>query len=269
MINLNSDLKDKLFKLKNLIKSMDSVVIAFSGGVDSTLLSAISFEILKDKCIAINIISSIFPKREKIEAQEIAKVIGINFDTINMNILKIKNFKNNPIDRCYYCKKGIFSTLLKYAKGNGYKIVIDGSNLSDDSDYRPGKKALNELNILSPLKECKLTKEDIITLTNFYNLPTKNKKSFACLASRIPYYEEITKEKLEIIEKGEDYLHLLGFKQFRVRYHNKIVRIEIEPIMFDYFIKQREKIIKYFKTLGFIYITLDLEGYKSGSMNIF
>lgn len=266
---LNLNLKDKLLKLKNLIKSLNSVVIAFSGGVDSTFLSAVAFEILKYKCIALHLVSPVTPKRETEEAKKIAKVIGINFDIIPIDILSIKEFKSNTVNRCYYCKKEVFSILLKYSKDNKYNYVVEGSNLSDDSDYRPGRTAIKELNILSPLKECGLTKREILQLSDFYDLPTKSKSSFACLSSRIPYNDEITEDKLKLIEKAEDYLFQLGFKQFRVRYHNKIARIEIEKDMFEFFMKQRESIVNYFKNLGFIYVTLDLEGYKTGSMNIF
>ncbi len=266
---LNEELKNKLLGLKNLISSLKSAVIAFSGGVDSTFLAAVSFEVLKDKCIAVNVISEFFTQREVKEAKDIAKIIGINFDTLYLNILKNQNIVLNKENRCYHCKKEIFSHLLKYANDNNYNRVIEGSNLSDDSDYRPGKRALKELNILSPLRECKLTKNEIRLLSEFYKLPTKDKASFACLASRVPYNDEITDEKLRLIEKAEDYLYNLGFKQLRVRFHNKIARIEIEKDLFEVLLKQKDRIVEYFKDLGFIYVTLDLEGYRTGSMNIF
>jgi len=276
MINYNFDinkiennLRDKFLRLKEIIKSKESAVIAFSGGVDSTLLATVAFDVLRNNCIAITAISSTYPKRELEDAKILANLIGIKFDTIHSEELDIIGFNKNSVNRCYYCKKELYLKLLEYAKTNNYKSVFDGSNLSDDSDYRPGQFALKELNIVSPLKEAFLTKQEIRILSSFYNLPTKDKPSFACLASRIPYNEEITREKLEKIEKAEDYLYSLGFRQIRVRHHNNIARIEVEENQFELILKEKENIINYFKELGFVYVTLDLQGYRTGSMNIF
>lgn len=274
MINYNFEIKDnnlkeKVVNLKNLIKKLESAVVAFSGGVDSTLLATIVFEVLKDNCIAIINVSSTLPQRELKEAEYLEKLIGIKFDKIYVEELNDDNFRKNSVDRCYHCKKNLYSALLTYAKKNNYKYVLDGSNVSDDLDYRPGQIALRELNIISPLKEAGLTKDEIRILSGLYNLPTKDKPSFACLSSRIPYNEEITREKLKIIESGEDYLYSLGFKKMRVRFHNEIARIEIDQSKFLDFLDKRDDIIQFFKKLGFKYITLDIEGYRMGSMNIF
>jgi len=268
-IDINPDLKEKLLKLKDIIKDNKSAVIAFSGGVDSTFLATVSFQVLKEKCIAVTNFSSLMPEREFYEAKKLAKLIGIKFDSIQIEEVNNPLFTKNPVNRCYFCKKNLYEKLLQYAKENNYNSVFDGSNISDDMDYRPGQLALKELKIVSPLKMANLTKEDIRILSGFYNLPTKDKPSLACLASRIPYNDEITKDKIKIVEKSEDFLYSLGFKNTRVRLHNNIARIEIDKKQFFDIIENKDRIIDYFKKLGIVYITLDLEGYRTGSMNIF
>ena len=246
---------------------MGSVAIAFSGGVDSSFLVKTAFDVLGENSVAITAASSTYPQRELKEAKNFAKSIGIKHLIINSEETEIKNFSKNPINRCYYCKKELFLKIRDIAKENNLNFILDGSNADDISDYRPGKQALKELGIKSPLKEVGITKSEIRELSNKMKLDTWDKSAFACLASRFPYGEKITKTKLKKVEKAESFLHSLGIKQFRVRYIGDTARIEVLKNDFDKIIKNSDNIIKYFKKLGFTYITLDLHGYRSGSLN--
>ena len=257
----------KLKNLKEKLKKMGSIVIAFSSGVDSTFLVKVAYGVLGKKVIAVTATSSTYPKTEFEEAKRLAKLIGVRHIIINSEETEIDNFKQNPPNRCYYCKKELFSKLKEIAKKENINCVLDGTNYDDLNDYRPGMQAIKELNIISPLKEVKLTKRDIRDLSKEMNLDTWDKPAFACLASRFPYGTEITKERLDKINKAESVIRNLGIKQFRVRYHDEIARIEVDKRDIQLLLKHSKEIIKRFKELGFIYITLDLEGYRTGSLN--
>ncbi len=266
---ITNELNDKYNNLKNYIKSLGSVIVAFSSGVDSTFLLKTAQDVLNDKVIAVTASSCSFPKRELNEAIEFCKKNNIKHFVIESEELDIDGFKNNPPNRCYLCKKELFTKIKKIAQENNTENIIEGSNLDDNGDYRPGLIAIKELDIKSPLRYAKLSKNDIRLLSKELNLNTYDKPSFACLASRFPYGEMITKEKLQMVERAEQFLLDLGFKQVRVRIHNLMARIEIEETEFEKLIQKhtRDEVVKKFQELGFTYISMDLKGYRTGSMN--
>ncbi|MBP3928326.1 MAG: ATP-dependent sacrificial sulfur transferase LarE [Peptostreptococcaceae bacterium] len=259
----------KLDVLKSKLQELESVAIAFSGGVDSTFLLKVAHDALGEKCVAVTIHAMMHSSKEIEEAKEYTKALGVKHIVINLDNFDVKEFIDNDTKRCYHCKKAIFTTIINVAKENNINYVLDGTNLDDLGDYRPGLKALSELNIQSPLKDSCLTKQDIRILSKELNVPTFNKPAFACLATRIPYGETITNEKLRMIEKSEDYLQEIGFRQFRVRHHGYLARIEVEQNEIHKFFN--EDLLKNthnkLRDIGFKFVTLDLLGYRMGSMN--
>lgn len=260
-------LKQKYEDLKRIIRSMESVLIAYSGGVDSTLLAKVAFDELGDKALAVTAVSETYPKQEVSKAEEIARMFGIKHEFIVSEELSLPEFSLNPTDRCYYCKRELFRKLKSVAKEKGINYVVEGSNFDDLNDYRPGMKALKELNIRSPLIEARLTKDEIRQISKELNLPTWNKPSFACLASRFPYGTEITREKLRLVDEAETFIRGLGVNQLRVRHHDRIARIEVSEEDMITILNNRRSIVEKLKSLGYSYITLDLQGYRTGSMN--
>lgn len=263
------ELQQKLTRLKEMIRNLESAAVAFSGGVDSTFLLKIAHEVLGDSVIAVTAKSSTYPEREFKEAQQYASSFGVKHVVIVSEELEIDGFAKNPVNRCYYCKHELFTKVRKVAQEHGLKHVLDGSNLDDLSDYRPGMHAAQELEVVSPLKEAQLTKDDIRQLSREMDIPTWNKPAFACLSSRFPYGNEITVKKLKMVELAEQYLMDAGFTQIRVRHHDKIARIEVakeeRSKFFD--LELMDRVGSYMKEIGFDYVTLDLLGYRTGSMN--
>ena len=262
-------LTQKRADLISYLRQLGRIAVAFSAGVDSTFLLSIAREALGDNVIAITGRSVSFPEREQTEAADFCRSLGIEQVVVTVDQMSIEGFRNNPPDRCYLCKKELFSAFRAAAREKGFEYVAEGSNIDDLGDYRPGLRAIKELGIISPLKEAGLTKNEIRQLSQEMGLPTWSKPSFACLATRIPYGDDITKEKLLMIERGERQLFDLGFRQVRVRVHGRIARIEIDKSEFSKILEPEvsEAIDQYFMALGFQYVTLDLGGYQMGSMN--
>jgi uncharacterized protein len=257
----------KLDNLKVIISNTGGAVVAFSGGVDSTFLLKVAHDVLGDKVVAVTANSETYPKRELEEAKAFAKSLGIRHIIIETLELEIAGFADNPPDRCFYCKHELFSKLTEIAKVNGLEVVFDGSNYDDRNDHRPGMRAAKELGVVSPLKEAQMTKNDIRELSKEFGLSTWNKPSFACLSSRFPYGTKITPHKLAVIGEAEDFIRDLGFIELRVRHHGDIARIEIGKADLGRIVTFAEQISDKLKSLGFLYVTLELSGYKTGSMN--
>jgi pyridinium-3,5-biscarboxylic acid mononucleotide sulfurtransferase len=257
----------KLEKLRTIIRSTEGAVVAFSGGVDSTFLLKVASELLGDNVIAVTANSETYPKRELEEAKLFAKTQGIRHIVIETLELEIAGFADNPPDRCFYCKHELFSKLTDIAKKNGLKYVFDGSNFDDRNDHRPGMRAAKQLGVVSPLKQAEMTKEDIRELSKELGLSTWNKPSFACLSSRFPYGTKITPDKLVVIGEAEDFIRDLGFQELRVRHHDTIARIEVGKADLGRIVAFADQITDKLKSLGFLYVTMELSGYKTGSMN--
>ncbi|MDD5084929.1 MAG: ATP-dependent sacrificial sulfur transferase LarE [Candidatus Omnitrophica bacterium] len=261
---------DKLSQLKSILKSYGSTLIAFSGGVDSTFLLKVAIDTLGRKnAIAVTAKSKIYPEEELEESKKLARLVGARQVILNTSEIDIPGYKDNPPNRCYFCKSELFSRLKRIAKSKGTKVVCDGSNRDDRKDYRPGSRAVKELGVKSPLDEAGFTKDDIRKFSRKLGLPSWDKPSFACLASRFPYGEAITEDKLRLIARGENALRDLGFKQVRLRYHGNIARVEVAKDELSTFAKPelRDRVSKALKSLGFLYVALDLDGYRTGSMN--
>jgi uncharacterized protein len=267
---MNTGLAQKYAALKANIRSLGSVAVAFSGGVDSTLLLKAAHDVLGDKAIGVTVQASIVPPREMQEAAAFCAAEQIRQIVCRVDALSLEGFADNPPDRCYLCKKNNFSEILKIAADAGFAAVAEGSNLDDLGDYRPGMQAVAELAVVSPLREASLTKDEIREISKALGLPTWDKPSYACLASRFAYGEKITEEKLAMVDRAEQRLIDLGYRQMRVRIHGDrdyIARIELPDGDAASLLAHREAVNTALKALGFRYVTLDLQGYRTGSMN--
>ncbi len=266
---LNDGLSKKLAVLEEYIRDLGSLAVGFSGGVDSALLLFVAHEILNDKAVAVTSVDASVPEREFKEAKEFCDSRGIRHIICNVDPLTEEGYRNNSPDRCYICKRMVFSEIKKAAEQNGISYVAEGSNTDDDNDYRPGHRAIAELGIKSPLRDAGLCKADIRDISKAMGLPTWSKPSYACLASRFVYGEEITKEKLMMIDLAEQFLIEHGFYQERVRLHGNMARIEVpaEDISKLAADGLRQKIYERFKEIGYAFVTLDMNGYRLGSMN--
>lgn len=265
------NLQQKLALLKDLLKEPGSAAIAFSGGVDSTFLLKAAKDVLGEHVIAVTAVSSFFPERESREAIDFCREQGVRHIIVSIDTLSVAGVRENPPNRCYLCKKELFRQIIQIAAKQNISYVAEGSNLDDMGDYRPGLTAVAEWNVKSPLKEAGLTKDEIRILSKELALPTWEKPSFACLASRFVYGETITTEKLAMVEQAEQFLSETGFRQFRVRIHGDMARIELLPEEFGKLLAEdmRTKIVSRLKSLGFTYVSMDLAGYRTGSMNEF
>lgn len=257
----------KLKALRNRIKKYESAVVAFSGGVDSTFLLMVAVQELGERVLAVTLDTDLIPRQEVQEAKRIAEDLGADHLIIAADPLEIPQVRSNLPERCYHCKHYLFGTLRELAHNKGYHVVLDGSNHDDQGDYRPGMKAAQEIGVCSPLLEEGITKEEIRQFSYAAGLPTWNKSEAACLASRIPYGEEITVERLKIIEKAESYLNSLIDEQVRVRWHRDIARLETTVNGFETILEHRQEIVENIKKMGFSYVALDLTGYRKGSLN--
>jgi uncharacterized protein len=267
---MNSSVKEKHEKLKAIFEAMGRVMVAYSGGVDSTLLLRVARDTLGDKNIlAVTALSPLYPERELAEAKRLTQEMGVRHLLIESNELEIEGFSKNPPNRCYFCKKELFRELKDLAQRERIPFIVEGSTLDDEKDHRPGRRAVQELGIRSPLKEAMFTKVEVRELSKTLGLKTWDKPSFACLASRIPYRDEITAGKLKMVDEAEDFLFGLGFKQVRVRHHGDLARIEVYPEEIERLMNGslREQVVSRLKKIGYHYVTIDLQGFRSGSMN--
>ncbi len=264
---MEQKLQEKYNKLIEILRSTGKLAVAFSGGVDSAFLVYAAQEALGKNVLAVTVTTQSYPQHEAEDAAKILKACGVCHTELAIDQLAIPGFCENGAERCYYCKRALFTAIIAEAEKHGIKCVADGANTDDENDYRPGMRATKELGILSPLRSAGFSKQDIREASKALGIFTWNKPSYACLASRIPYGEEITAEKLAMVEKAEQALLDMGFKEMRVRCHGKIARIEVAGDDFARAAAKRQEIAAAVKAAGFLYAALDLEGFRSGSLN--
>ena len=268
-LELKTETLSKFESLKSILKDMETVLVGFSGGVDSSFLLKTAQDVLGDRVLAVIAKSETYPEKEQGEAVKLAEEWKVPLKIIQTDELDNPEFVQNPPTRCYFCKNELFSKLKEIASSEGILFVCDGANYEDLDDFRPGAKAAEELGVRSPLKEAGLIKDEIREISRWMGLPTWNKPSLACLSSRFPYNTEIDRDSLKQISLAEDYLRSKGFTQVRVRHHGQIARIEVEPdeivIMMDP--ELRQDVVENLKAFGYAYVALDLAGYRTGSMN--
>jgi uncharacterized protein len=266
---LTAQQREKLEKLREVIADLGSLAVGFSAGVDSTLLLVVAAEVLGNRALAVTTVDAAFPEREMKEAEEFCTERGIRHVVCRVNPMQEEEYRKNGPERCYYCKRYIFSEIMKIASENGIAYVAEGSNMDDLGDYRPGLRAVTELSVKSPLRDAGLYKADIRQIAKAMGIPNWSKPAYACLATRLVYGEEITEEKLRMIDGAEQFLIEHGFLEERVRMHGNMARIEVPPADIPRLAAEemREAVYEEFRKLGFLFVTLDLQGYRMGSMN--
>ena len=273
MVNIQTslieDIAQKEQHLVEILTTLRSVVVGFSGGVDSAYLAYVANRVLGKKALSVTAISPSYPSFQRMETAEFVTRFNLNHLEVETSEIENPRYRENSSNRCYYCKSELFAKLRDLAQIRGYGAVVDGTNYDDRKDFRPGRRAAEEYSVQSPLLEVQMTKLDIRELSRRSSLPTWDKPALPCLSSRFPYGTSITSEKLSVVDRGEEILRSFGFKVFRVRYHESLVRLEFSPNELPKALNMTMGAIltKRFKSLGFKFVTIDLEGYRSGSLN--
>jgi uncharacterized protein len=260
-------LDDKLHRLQTEFRQMGGVVVAYSGGIDSTFLLKVAYDCLADKAVGVTAVSASVAKSELEEAKKLASEIGVQHVLLTSHDIEDPRYTENTESRCYFCKTNAYAEILQFAKESGLKCIVDGTNADDVGDHRPGRKAAREQGVRSPLQEIGFTKAEIREFARELGLPNWDKPAAACLSSRIPYGTQVTVKNLSQVEQAEAILKELGIRQLRVRHHDQVARIEVEPENFEIVIQNRGRIVAAFKMIGYKYVTLDLLGFRSGSLN--
>jgi uncharacterized protein len=258
---------DKYQRLKEILTGMGSVLVAYSGGTDSTLVLKVAYDALGDRAIAMTAVSASLPASERLEAGQIANQIGVQHILVESDETTDPEYLANTPERCFFCKKETYGRLSVYAKEHGFQVIVDGTNADDSGDYRPGRKAAGEFHVRSPLLEAGIGKAEVRQISKDLGLPNWDKPASACLSSRIPYGMPISLAVLSQVERAERVLHELGLRQFRVRHHGTVARIEAEASDFSNLIEHRNEVVSALKAIGYTYVSLDLAGFRSGSMN--